>query len=479
MFVDREWELAELGGLADRPEPTLALVYGRWRVGKTYLLDRAWGGRRVVYYLAAEATPGVNRRELVETIAGATGRAIEAEDHPTWRSVFRLLVGLAEREPLVVVLDEFQYLLGGKDDIASQLVAVWDREVGDRNLTLVLCGSEVGTMEGLQAGGSPLYGRIGWSVRLGPFDFLDAASMVPRRPRREQAYVYGIYGGTPRFLAAVREGDDLAARTRESVLSPRGEVHLQLATIIRQERGIREPGEYLAVLKAVADGRTGTNEIAGAAGLTDRPHTARRALEVLEDLMLVRRERNFRAGGRAPWRNRVADHALQFWYRFVHPNRSRLERGEVDGVWAAEVEPFLDQYMGWSVFESMVAEAFRRFHGRWGLPGARDWSRWEGQDRNRRSIEIDLAAELDDGRLLTGEVKWSSSPVDVDVHHGLVRDLEDLAASGQGWAGDALDPDRSAGHLYVSSGGFTDHFRERAEQAGNVRLLDLEALYGD
>jgi len=32
------------------------------------------------------------------------------------------------------------------------------------------------------------------------------------------------------------------------------------------------------------------------------------------------------------------------------------------------------------------------------------WARWEGRDRNRRSIEIDVVARLDDGRLLTGEV---------------------------------------------------------------------------
>jgi len=75
-------------------------------------------------------------------------------------------------------------------------------------------------------------------------------------------------------------------------------------------------------------------------------------------------------------------------------------------------------------------------------------------------------------------VKWSSAPVDVDVHFDLKRDLRDLAHSGQGWAKDALDPERSAGHVYFSAAGFTDHFRERAEREGNVRLIDLEMMYG-
>jgi hypothetical protein len=47
----------------------------------------------------------------------------------------------------VVVLDEFQYLMGTGDDVISHLVAVWDRELKNKPLTLVLSGSQVATME--------------------------------------------------------------------------------------------------------------------------------------------------------------------------------------------------------------------------------------------------------------------------------------------------------------------------------------------
>jgi hypothetical protein len=73
-------------------------------------------------------------------------------------------------------------------------------------------------------------------------------------------------------------------------------------------------------------------------------------------------------------------------------------------------------------------------------------------------------------------VKWSSSPLGPAVHSQLLRDLDDLAASGQGWAKDALAPRTSAGHLFVSAAGFTPEFREFAEKDGRVRLLDLEEL---
>src|SRR5699024_10935993 len=148
------------------------------------------------------------------------------------------------------------------------------------------------------------------------------------------------------------------------------------------------------------------------------------------------------------YRHRISDHALRFWYRFVFPHRSSLEIGDARRVWEHHVEPHLDAYMG-KVFESICAEAYRHLHETWGLAGAQEWARWEGKDRNRRSIELDLVARLDDGRLLTGEIKWSSRPIDLGVHRHLLRILEDLGRSGQGWAKDALAPERSAGHLYI------------------------------
>jgi hypothetical protein len=477
-LVDRQAELTELRRLADERRPVLALLYGRRRVGKTYLLDHAWRGRRHLYFLAADTTAELNRQELLRELRAQLGGDIDTDPahYPSWRTIFRLLADLATDEPLVVVLDEFQYLMAREDDIVSHLVAVWDRELRGRPLMLVLCGSEVATMERLEAGNGPLYGRWTWAARLRPFDYLDAAAMVPDRPPREAALAYGIFGGTPRFLATLRPGEPLADRVIESMLSPRGEVHLQLDRIIEQEKGIREPAEYRALLAAIAGGTTQLDDIVQAAGLGDRANAVRR-VAVLEGLELIARERNFDAHEKAAWQHRIADPAVRFWHRFVLPNRSRLETGGARQVWGTRVQPLLNDYMG-KVFEGICRDAYVRRHEAWGLPGAVAWSRWEGRDRRRRPIEVDLVARLDDGRLLTGEMKWSTRPVGAAVRSALLRNLEDLAASGQGWAADALSPTRSAGHLFFSAAGFTADFRARAAGDARIRLVTLADLYG-
>jgi AAA+ ATPase superfamily predicted ATPase len=474
-LIDRDRELEALRRLADREQPALVLVSGRRRVGKTYLLDRAWPERRVLYFLAANSTAEMNRVELLRELGPWSGHPLDPADYPTWRTIFRLLVDLTADGPLVVVLDEFQNLLNQVDDIASQLVAVWDREVQGRPLLLVLSGSEIAAMEGLASGSQPLYGRFRLALKLQPFDYFDAARMLPGRALREAAILYGALGGLPRYLAAVESGAPVAAELARLLLSPTGEVALQVEHVVDQEQGIRNPAEYQAVLAAVAGGAALVGEIAQRAGIEER--AARRVLDVLERLDLIWRERNFDAPPKASWYYRIADNAVRFWYRFVHTNRSRLATGEIAEVWTERVAPFLDDSMG-KIFEVICRDAYRRHHHAWGLPGAAEWARWEGQDRNRRPIEIDLVARLDDGRILTGEIKWSSRPLGPEIHSHLLRNLDDLSRSGQGWAKDALSPSRGAGQIYFSAGGFDDQFERLAGERTDVQLVTLDDLYG-
>src|SRR5205823_2310527 len=116
------------------------------------------------------------------------------------------------------------------------------------------------------------------------------------------------------------------------------------------------------------------------------------------------------------------------------------------------------------------------YHEEWKLPGDSTWSRWEGQDRNRRSIELDIVASLDDGRTLLGEVKWSSRPVGPELHAQLLRNVEDLANSGLKWAHDASRPD-SARFIYYSAAGFSEAFEALARKDSRVQLVELGDMY--
>jgi hypothetical protein len=442
----------------------LALLYGRRRVGKTFLINHVWPDAQTFYYAASDTTTELNRRELVGELSRWLDEELRAEDYPTWRTVFRFLLQARAPEPVVVILDEYQYLRNQEEDVDSQLSAIWEEyknrgAVRDR-FVLVLCGSIVEIMERLDSAGSPLYGRIDWKHRLQPFDYWNAGLMAPFADVLDRARAYGVFGGTPRYLASIDMERPLGENVAVSALAPRGEVRAQIETVIEQEKGLRNLAQYKSVLAAIGHGATEMNEIAQQTGLKN-DNTLRRTLEVLEGLEYIESRRNFAAAFNEPNRFRVCDPALRFYYAVVWRYRNELETNPPLLVWDTYVKNDLQSYMG-LVFEDIVCQAYARLRASLGLPMVHEWGRWEGVDRDRKPIEIDVVARLTNGPMLTGSVKFRAKRFGIAEHRSHMDCLRRLAASGKRWAHEALDP--ASPLLYASAAGFAPGFNSRVEE---------------
>lgn len=482
VLVDRDGEWAALRELGSSSRPVLGLVYGRRRVGKTYLLRHVWSADRVFYFTASETTSAFNRAELVRAMAEWSGEEIRSEDYPTWRTVFRRLWELRGDAPLVVVLDEYQYLRGDAGDaVDSDLNAAWESYIygpgARRPLAVILSGSAVGIMSKLNTGGRPLYGRFDWQAYLDPFDYLDASRMTGAADLRDRVRYYGMYGGTPRYLATIDPRRRLADNVTRALLVPDGPVRLQLETAIEQESGLVSPGEHRAIVAAIAAGRTDRNAIAQAVGMVPDA-TFRSRLDTLVRLAYVAAGRNFEAAPNQPYRYAIADQALRFYYTLVLPHRHALaDAASAPAVWHEVVRPRLDGYLGHTL-ETIAGDAYVRLRQRASpaLPLVRDWGRWEGRDRTRTPIEVDIVARATDRRMITGAVKWNVRPVSPALHTHHVAMLERLAASGYRWAHNALADDAIL--LYVSASGFSRAFAAVASQEHRrVVTWSLEDLY--
>lgn len=275
----------------------------------------------------------------------------------------------------------------------------------------MLAGSSVRTLEALDEGGAPLHGFFAWKASLQPFNYWYSARMANFRSIRERIGAYGVFGGTPRYLDALRPTHSLADNAARLMLAPRGEVRGLVETAILQEQGLRE--------------------IAQRAGLTvDTP--LRDKIERLIDLGYVSRTRNLGAKSTSPYRYRISDPAFAFYYEFVSHNEAALERTEPGYFWRHVIEPRFNTYLG-HIFERIAEQAYQWLQPQLRLPVVSEWGRWEGKDRRGESLEVDIAATLADGRVLTGAVKWNSKPLDAKRHLHHLNSLERLAQSGVKW----------------------------------------------
>jgi AAA+ ATPase superfamily predicted ATPase len=169
---------------------------------------------------------------------------------------------------------------------------------------------------------------------------------------------------------------------------------------------LRDVTQAASILALIGRGCHRLSEIAGRLG---KPATSlSRPMERLLELGLVRRVVPFGVSARDTKRSlyRIADPFLRFWFRFVEPNRSRLEARQTSGV-AREIQGHFFQHVS-GVWEDLVCESIprRRYFGRiW-----REGRPWWGPGRDRTPLELDVVAESVDGAaLLLGEVKWTTT----------------------------------------------------------------------
>ena len=478
-LIDREAEAAKLRSLLDRGKPALALVHGRRRVGKTFLLSRLWPTEQALYYSASSTAPAINRHALLEAAAHWSGQELLVEDHPTWRTVFRALFGLRPSEPTVIVLDEFQHLADGESgrrEVASELNAVWESGLSrSAGLLVVLCGSAVRTLEALASGGSPLYGRVDAQLSLEPFDYYDAGQMVVRYSPRDRVRAYAAFGGLPANLAVVDDTRPVGENIAGLLLSPHGVVRTRLLTEIDQEEGLRNTSRYRAVLASIGLGARTVGEIAAKMGQqADTP--LKRMIDQLEDMSYLVREVNFGASPKRGVRYRLADPAARFHYGIGLPAESAVAVLGPEAAWRVRIESeAFPAYVGRHAFEDVARQACRRWGPELGLPAVAEWSRWAGRDRFRREVEIDLAGRNLDGGVVTGSVKFRTRPADAKTYLDHVAALERLADSGLGWAQEALAPESP--FWFVSAAGYAPSFHEVADPTREVICWTMDDLY--
>ncbi|MDQ3691165.1 MAG: ATP-binding protein [Chloroflexota bacterium] len=468
-FLNRTEELGGLQRRWDSGEAQLFTLWGRRRVGKTLLLLELARGKRHLYF---EATSGTRADQLADfsgRLAEATGRA--ALSVPDWRRGLDALADWAEEGPVLLVLDEFQFIARENQDIGS-IINVWWRERGEGlPIFLVLSGSEVGFFEREVVNYSATtYGRRAGQLRLRPFKPHDVDLFLPGWSAEDKVAAYAVFGHMPYYLAQVREQDSLAENILNLVLRPDGLLHEEARLLLVQE--LAEPSAYFSVLRAIAAGQTKVSEIAQRTGMPGGTSRVSQMLDTLRNLWLVEKllpvtvtnpERSKQS------RYRITDPYLRFWFRFVLPAQGRLADDEgAERHLRGQVLPHLHDFVAAPAFEEICQQWLRS------EIDAATVGWWWGKVRETRGAELraidrelDAVAIGDEGHVIAvGSCKWTASPLP-DTERIKLEVLSNHLA-----------PDGPQPKLYFfARNGFDDDLTREADRQDRIHLVSPAELF--
>lgn len=455
-LVDRRREQLLLRDALDRA-PSLIVLIGRRRVGKSFLLAHTVGDRRVVSFQGDEQS----ERQHLDMLANEAGRTLLGSaslSFDTWDGALEFLGEQARREPLIVVLDEFQWLKSAQPALDSIIQRHWDR--WDREgtpISLVLSGSALTLMERMLERGAPLFGRATARPRLTPLDYRDAAEFADTEDPEALLRRWAVLGGTPQYQLWAGPGS-LRSVIERSVLAKDAPLYDDPRYLLREGEGIRDPGTYVSILRAIAGGRRHHNEIAQRAGVPTG--NLLRKLERLEDLGYIAPHTPLALDGRVDRsRYEIADPYFRFWFRYVAANRSRLESGRVSEV-LGEILEDLDNTMGWA-FERCCRRWVSAYADEDAVGAPREVGSWWSRDGK---TEIDIVGVRGHRYTLVGSCKWRRT-VGIEALADLLR------------LHDALGPNAARARLALfAREGFTDELH-RAATADDVLLVSARELF--
>lgn len=418
MFVGRSQELDTLNRLYAKRGFQMVVLYGRRRVGKTTLIDEFAKDKPTLYFTAKQQSDVLNLRELSRKIIAFFDLPASTPLFGTWSDALDYIAQHAmshprytEAGPMVFVFDEFPYAAAMNRSLPSVMQIAIDHGFKDTDATMILSGSNEGFMESeVLSEKSPLYGRRTAQIKLQPFDYADAALMLPSTPPERAVEYYATFGGTPYYLEQIDESISYRDNLLELCFSPSGLLFNEPMMLLREE--LREPALYNSILQAIANGASSLKTIAEHSGVEYT--SVGKYTRTLEELGLAARIVPF---GDMPSKSRkgryvIRDPFFAYWYRFVNENTESIETGA--GHAAAQDAAFtdaFDTYVG-QQFETVCLQWLIRANREGQLPFlATRFGKWWGTDpyaHEQTDIDV-IAANPRHRALLAGECKWRNS----------------------------------------------------------------------
>ena len=431
-FINREYELDRLSKVEQEEAASLIFVYGRRRVGKTALLEKAFAKRRILKF---EGLEGRSERQQREAVIRQLARYVNDDliaqiSIRTWEDVFYAIARYVRRGTWTLYFEEVQWLANYKSNFVTELKLFWDNQFSaNPKLLMLLCGSSPAFMVQQVVRSRALYNRAVLELPVNAFSLQDARRFLsPSASNEELIESFLTVGGVPPYLRQLTKQSSLfLSLCHESFVQGGffvGECGRLMVSSLSQDPIYKKIIAYLArhrfavraQLERVAGLRSG-----GASSLY---------LEELQLCGFIDSYTSFHLkSGRNLRRYCIADPYLQFYFRFIEPIADEIQRGIYNhSPTDALPRQSYQQWLGYS-FERYCRSQHRKIATILNF-GAVEYRHGPYFRRsgpaNEPGMQLDLCFDRADRTLTICEIKYTRAPISVDQAKRFVQKLESI-----------------------------------------------------
>ncbi|MEZ2440925.1 ATP-binding protein [Chitinophaga sp. RCC_12] len=419
-LIGRESEKKILQQTLVSKEAELVAVYGRRRVGKTFLIRQFYHKQLICEFSGVHnASVQQQLENFRNSIAIALNSPIPPAVPKTWTEAFLLLIKfstpLLGKEKKVIFFDEFPWLSSHKSGFLSAFEYFWNSWGSKQpQLIVAICGSAASWMiQKIVNNKGGLHNRITKKIRLLPFTLYETSVYLHSKSVNLDTYqilhIYMAFGGVPHYLKEITKGESATQAIDRLCFTKDG---LLIGEFNNLYHSLFEMADrHIIVVKALAAKPSGLTrkEIIKACNLHTGGTTTRLLDELIQSAfvnMYMPFQKNTRDGV-----YKLIDEYSLFYLKFIEHTRATGK-----GTWMK-----LSTSQSWkswsgSAFEGICLKHTNQIKHALGISGVyTEESAWRSTpEKKEKGAQIDLLLDRQDGCINVCEMKFSNATFSID-----------------------------------------------------------------
>lgn len=412
-IIGRTEEKKEFQHIRNSHRSEFVAVYGRRRIGKTYLIRNLFDNQ-FDFHFTGLANAGQKRQlENFHTAMNMYFGGSRKQDAPeNWYEAFRQLatkLKKKEKRKKIIFIDELPWLDTPRSGFISALEHFWNTWADARNdIILIVCGSAASWMiNKLINNRGGLHNRLTSRIHLEPFTLAECEAFLRARgayfDRYQLIQLYMVMGGVPYYLEHIDPGKSVVQNINSMCFSPRGVLRNEFNNLFASL--FRKSENHIAVVEALARKTKGLSreEIIRITGLTNGGGLTR-LLNELEESSFIRR---YTAFGK---QERNSMYQLTDFYSLFYLRYIRKANKQDSNFWLNNFDsPTMRSWSGYA-FEQVCMHHIEGIKNALGISGIlTETSAWISPNK-KKPLQIDLVIDRADHVITICEMKFAIHP---------------------------------------------------------------------
>lgn len=259
-MIGREYEIERLTESLKSNSSELIAVYGRRRVGKTYLIRNVFKKRISFEVTGLYGGKKENQLDIFFEELKKVSKKLKEQDKPSdWKEAFELLkkyiTGLKNVEKKVIFIDEMPWLDTHKSDFRMYFGHFWNTFCEKRDdIIVILCGSAASYMvQNVISNKGSLHARLTYKLQIKPFTLYETKAYLESKNIKWGHYhilhLYIAIGGVPQYLSKVRKGESVVQAIQRMCFDENGDLVNEFEEIF--ESLFNHSSSHIAIVKAL------------------------------------------------------------------------------------------------------------------------------------------------------------------------------------------------------------------------------------